>query len=41
VDVAYVIRSCDCPKKESFDGLHKQPQNDFGIKISQKGNFDG
>jgi hypothetical protein len=41
VDVAYVIRSCDRPKKESFDGLHKQLKNDFGIKISFLGNFDG
>ena len=29
----YVSRSCDRPKKESFDGLHKRLKNDFGIEF--------
>jgi hypothetical protein len=30
VGVAYVIGSCDRPKRESFDGLHKCLKNAFG-----------
>jgi hypothetical protein len=36
VGVAYVIRSCDWPKKESFDGLHKCFKNAFGGVFPKK-----
>jgi len=29
VGFGYVSRSCDRPKKESFDGLHKHLKNAF------------
>ena len=49
VSVGYVSGSCDFPKKEKFDGLHKQLKNAFGKnyqkrklpkkEITKKGNF--
>jgi hypothetical protein len=36
VGFAYVIRSCDRPKKESFDGLHKCFKNAFGGVFPKK-----
>jgi hypothetical protein len=36
VGVAYIIRSCDWPKKESFDGLHKHLKNAFGGVFPKK-----
>jgi hypothetical protein len=36
VGFAYVIRSCDRPKKESFDGLHKCFKNAFGWVFPKK-----
>ena len=34
--VADVSRSCDCPKKEIIDGLHKCLKNAFGRVFSKK-----
>ena len=34
--VADVSRSCDCPKKEIFDDLHKRPKNAFGRVFPKK-----
>ena len=50
--MGYVSKSCDCPKKEFFDGLHKHFKIDFDMKfpkkeipyqaiVSKKRNFDG
>ena len=36
VGVADVSRSCDCPKKEIFDGLHKCFKNAFGRDFPKK-----
>ena len=34
--IAYISRSCDLPKKEIFDGLHKHLKNDFGRVFPKK-----
>jgi hypothetical protein len=31
---AHISRSCDLPKQEIFEELHKQLKNDFGIEFS-------
>ena len=36
VSVGYVSRSCDLPKKEIFDGLHKCLKNAFGGVFPKK-----
>ena len=36
VSVGYVSRSCDCPKREIFDGLHKCLKNAFGGVFPKK-----
>ena len=36
VDIAYVSKSCDFPKKENFDGLHKQLKSGFGRVFPKK-----
>ena len=36
MDVADVSRSCDFPKKEIFDGLHKCLKNAFGGVFPKK-----
>ena len=34
--MVYISRSCDLPKKENFDGLHKQCKNGFGMGLPNK-----
>ena len=33
---AYVSKSCDFPKKDIFDGLHKQLKSGFGMYLPKK-----
>ena len=34
--MAYISRSCDLPKKEIFDGLHKRLKNGFGKNYQKR-----
>lgn len=34
--MGYVSKSCDCPKKDFFDGLHKHLKIDFDMKFPKK-----
>ena len=36
VGIAYVSKSCDFPKKDIFDGLHKQLKSSFGMYLPKK-----
>ena len=36
VKMGYVSKSCDCPKKKFFDGLHKHFKIDFDMKFPKK-----